>query len=76
MSCRHWDCAIVSSLAATARTTHTDIGPRTAERQSWLESVRDLEPDNNFVELYAVAGLRGVYIASTVEEGMYSIEVY
>ena len=61
---------------ATARTTHTDIGPWTAERQSWLESVRDPEPDNNFAELYAVAGLRGAYIASTVVEGMYLIEVY
>ena len=38
--------------------------------QSWLESVRDPEPDNNFVELYAMMGLRGVYIASTVVEGV------
>ena len=63
-------------MAATARTTHTDIGPRTAERQSWLESVRDPEPDNKFVELDAVAGLRRVYIASTLAEGVYLIDVY
>ena len=44
--------------------------------QSWLESVRDPEPDNNFVELYAMTGLRGVYIASTVVEGVYLIKVY
>ena len=44
--------------------------------QSWLESVRDPEPDNNFVELYAMRGLRGVYIASTVVEGVYLIKVY
>ena len=43
--------------------------------QSWLESVRDPEPDNNFVELYAMTGLRGVYIASTVVEGVYLIKV-
>ena len=61
---------------ATARTTHTDIGPWTAERQSWLESVRDPEPDNTFVELYDMTGLRGVYIARTVVEGVYLIEVY
>ena len=61
---------------ATARTTHTDIGPWTAERQSWLESVRDPEPDNTFVELYDMTGLRGVYIASTVVEGVYLIKVY
>ena len=67
---------MIGSTTICVSNQHTDIGPRTAERQSWLESVRDLEPDNNFVELYAVAGLRGVYIASTVEEGMYSIEVY
>ena len=41
----------------------------------WLESVRDPEPDNNFVELYAMTGLRGVYIASTVVEGVYLIKV-
>ena len=44
--------------------------------QSWLESVRDPEPDNNFVELYAMTGLRGVYIASTMVEGVYFIKVY
>ena len=44
--------------------------------QSWLKSVRDLEPDNNFMELYAMTGLRGVYIASTVVEGVYLIKVY
>ena len=43
--------------------------------KSWLESVRDPEPDNNFVELYAMTGLRGVYIASTVVEGVYLIKV-
>ena len=42
---------------------------------SWLESVRDPEQDNNFVELYAMTGLRGVYIASTVVEGVYLIKV-
>ena len=42
--------------------------------QSWLESVRDPEPDNNFIELYAMTGLRGVYIASTVVEGVYLIK--
>ena len=42
----------------------------------WLESVRDPEPDNTFVELYDMTGLRGVYIASTVVEGVYLIEVY
>ena len=42
---------------------------------SWLESVRDPEPDNNFVELYAMTGLHGVYIASTVVEGVYLIKV-
>ena len=31
--------------------------------------------DNNFVELYAMMGLRGVYIASTVVEGVYLIKV-
>ena len=45
-------------------------------RQSWLESVRDPEPDNKFVELDAVAGLRRVYIASTLVEGVYLIDVY
>ena len=51
--------------------------PSAAHRpQSWLESVGDPEPDSNFVELYAVAGLRGVYIASTVVEGVYLIKVY
>ena len=44
--------------------------------QSWLENVRDPEPDNTFVELYDMTGLRGVYIASTVVEGMYLIKVY
>ena len=44
--------------------------------QSWLESVRDPEPDNTFVELYNMTGLRGVYIASTVVEGGYLIKVY
>ena len=44
--------------------------------QSWLESVRDPEPDNTFVELYDMTGLRGVYIASTVVEGVYLIKVY
>ena len=44
--------------------------------KSWLESVRDPEPDNNFVELYAMTGLHGVYIASTVEEDVYLIKVY
>ena len=44
--------------------------------KSWLESVRDPEPEKNFVELYAMTGLRGVYIASTVVEGVYLIEVY
>ena len=34
------------------------------------------EIDNNFVDLYAVAGLRGVYTASTAVEGMYLIEVF
>ena len=34
------------------------------------------ELDNNFVDLYAVAGLRGVYTASTAAEGMYLIEVF
>ena len=43
--------------------------------QSWLESVRDPEPDNTFVELYDMTGLRGVYIASTVVEGVYLIKV-
>ena len=33
------------------------------------------ELDNNFVDLYAVAGLCGVYTASTAAEGMYLIEV-
>ena len=33
------------------------------------------EIDNNFVDLYAVAGLRGVYIASTVTEGVAESEV-
>ena len=44
--------------------------------QSWLESVRDPEPDNTFVELYDMTGLRGVYIASTMVEGVYLIKVY
>ena len=44
--------------------------PHLTWRQSWLESVGDAQPDNNFVDLYAVAGLRGVYIASTVAEGV------
>ena len=44
--------------------------------QSWLESVRDPEPDNTFVELYDMTGLCGVYIASTVVEGVYLIKVY
>ena len=44
--------------------------------QSWLESARDPEPDNTFVELYDMTGLRGVYIASTVVEGVYLIKVY
>ena len=44
--------------------------PQLTWRQSWLESVGDAQPDNNFVDLYAVAGLRGVYIASTVAEGV------
>ena len=44
--------------------------------QSWLESVRDPEPDDTFVELYDMTGLLGVYIASTVEEGVYLIKVY
>ena len=43
--------------------------------QFWLESVRDPEPDNTFVELYDMTGLRGVYIASTVVEGVYLIKV-
>ena len=43
--------------------------------KSWLESVRDPEPDNTFVELYDMTGLRGVYIASTVVEGVYLIKV-
>tara|TARA_Y100001956_G_C4074769_1_gene165605 strand:+ start:523 stop:747 length:225 start_codon:yes stop_codon:yes gene_type:complete len=34
------------------------------------------ELDNNFVDLYAVAGLCGVYTASTAAEGMYLIEVF
>ena len=34
------------------------------------------ELDNNFVDLYAVAGLRGVHTASTAAEGMYLIEVF
>ena len=34
------------------------------------------EIDNNFVDLYAVAGLCGVYTASTAAEGMYLIEVF
>ena len=34
------------------------------------------EIDNNFVDLYAVAGLRRVYTASTAAEGMYLIEVF
>ena len=34
------------------------------------------EIDNNFVDLYAMAGLRGVYTASTMAEGMYLIEVF
>ena len=42
--------------------------PQLAWRQSWLESVGDAEPDNNFGDLCAVEGLRGVYIASTVAE--------
>ena len=31
------------------------------------------ELDNNFVDLYAVAGLRRVHTASTAAEGMYLI---
>ena len=50
--------------------------PQLTGPQSWLESVGDPEPDSNFVELYAVAGLRGDYIASTVVEGVYLIKVY
>ena len=34
------------------------------------------EIDNNFVDLYAVARLCGVYTASTAAEGMYLIEVF
>ena len=49
--------------------------PQLTWHQSWLESVGDAEPDNNFVDLYAVAGLRGVYIASTVAEGVAEFEV-
>ena len=49
--------------------------PQLTWRQSWLESVGDAEPDNNFGDLYAVAGLRGVYIASTVTEGVAESEV-
>ena len=45
--------------------------PQLAWRQSWLESVGDAEPDNNFGDLCAMEGLRGVYIAaSTVAEGV------
>ena len=44
-------------------------------RQSWLESVGDVELDNNFVDLCAMEGLRGVYIASTVTEGVAESEV-
>ena len=44
--------------------------------KSWLESVRDPEPDNTFVELYDMTGLRWVYIASTMVEGVYLIKVY
>ena len=50
--------------------------PQLTGPQSWLESVGDPEPDSNFVELYAMAGLRGVYIVSTVVEGVYLIKVY
>ena len=50
--------------------------PQLTGSQSRLKSVGDPEPDNNFVDLYAVAGLRRVYIASTVAEGVYLIEVY
>ena len=49
--------------------------PQLAWRQSWLESVGDAEPDNNFGDLYAMEGLRGVYIASTVAEGVAESEV-
>ena len=49
--------------------------PQLAWRQSWLESVGDAEPDNNFGDLYAMEGLRGVYIASTVTEGVAESEV-
>jgi hypothetical protein len=42
--------------------------PQLTWHQSWLESVGDAEPDNNFVDPYAMEGLRGVYIASTVAE--------
>ena len=34
------------------------------------------EPDNNFVDLYDVERLRGVYTASTAAEVMYLIEVF
>ena len=44
--------------------------PQLTWHQSWLESVGDAEPDNNFVDPYAMEGLRGVYIASTVAEGV------
>ena len=49
--------------------------PQLAWRQSWLESVGDAEPDNNFGDLYAMEGMRGVYIASTVAEGVAESEV-
>ena len=39
--------------------------PQLAWRQSWLESVGDAEPDNNFGDLSAMEGLRGVYIAAS-----------
>ena len=49
--------------------------PQLAWRQSWLESVGDAEPDNNFGDLCAMEGLCGVYIASTVAEGVAESEV-
>ena len=50
--------------------------PQLTWRQSWLESVGDAEPDNNFGDLCAMEGLRGVYIAaSTVAEGVAKSEV-
>ena len=43
-------------------------------RTSWLESI-DAREEDNFADLYKVAGLRGVYIASQVAPGVAGADI-